>query len=167
MLSATDIRIDDNPSLTVADMNAQCRRLKNLGLVVIDYLQLMQSAGSGNSWSNESRTQAVSDISRMMKIMAKELNVPVLCLSQLSRANTQRQDKRPQLSDLRESGAIEQDADVVVALHREGYYNPEYENPNEVELIVLKNRRGETGRLYMMWLPEYTSFVPLDKRHEE
>ena len=167
VLSATDIRIDDNPSLTVADMNAQCRRLKNLGLVVIDYLQLMQSAGSGNSWSNESRTQAVSDISRMMKIMAKELNVPVLCLSQLSRANTQRQDKRPQLSDLRESGAIEQDADVVVALHREGYYNPEYENPNEVELIVLKNRRGETGRLYMMWLPEYTSFVPMDKRHEE
>ncbi len=167
VLSATDIRIDDNASLTVADMNAQCRRLKNLGLVVIDYLQLMQSAGSGNSWSNESRVQAVSDISRMMKIMAKELGVPVLCLSQLSRANTQRQDKRPQLSDLRESGAIEQDADVVVALHREGYYNPEYENPNEVELIVLKNRRGETGKLYMMWLPEYTSFVPLDKRHED
>ena len=167
VLSATDIRIDDHPSLTVADMNAQCRRIKNLGLVVIDYLQLMQSAGSGNSWSNESRTQAVSDISRMMKIMAKELNVPVLCLSQLSRANTQRQNKRPMLSDLRESGAIEQDADVVVALHREGYYDPEYENPNEVELIILKNRRGETGTLYMMWLPEYTSIVPMDKRHEE
>ena len=167
VLSATDIRIDDNASRTVADMNAQCRRLKNLGLIVVDYLQLMQSAGSGNSWSNESRTQAVSDISRMMKVMAKELGVPVLCLSQLSRANTQRQDKRPQLSDLRESGAIEQDADVVVALHREGYYNAEYENPNEVELIVLKNRRGETGRIYMMWLPEYTSFAPLDKRHEE
>ena len=167
VLAATDIRINDNPTLTVAQMNAQCRRLKNLGLVVIDYLQLMQSAGSGNSWANESRTQAVSDISRMMKIMAKELGVPVLCLSQLSRANTQRQDKRPQLSDLRESGAIEQDADVVVALHREGYYNPEYENPNEVELIVLKNRRGETGKLFMMWLPEYTSFLPLDKRHED
>ena len=167
VLSGTDIRIDDNPSLTVAAMNAQCRRLKNLGLIVIDYLQLMQSAGSGNAWSNESRTTAVSDISRAMKIMAKELNVPVLCLSQLSRANTQRTDKRPMLSDLRESGAIEQDADVVVALHREGYYNPEYENPNEVELIILKNRRGETGRLYMMWLPEYTSFMPLDRRHEE
>ncbi len=166
-LSATDIRIDDNPSLTVADMNAQCRRLKNLGLVIIDYLQLMQSAGSGNSWSNESRTQAVSDISRMMKIMAKELNVPVLCLSQLSRANTQRQNKRPMLSDLRESGAIEQDADVVLALHREGYYDPEYENPNEVELIILKNRRGETNPLYLLWLPEYTSFAPLDKRHDE
>ena len=167
MITVAERYTDDNPSLTVADMNAQCRRIKNLGLVVIDYLQLMQSAGSGNSWSNESRTQAVSDISRMMKIMAKELNVPVLCLSQLSRANTQRQNKRPQLSDLRESGAIEQDADVVVALHREGYYDPEYENPNEVELIILKNRRGETGTLYMMWLPEYTSFVPLDKRHEE
>lgn len=167
VLSATDIRIDDNPSLTVAAMNAQCRRLKNLGLVVIDYLQLMQSAGSDNSWSNESRVQAVSDISRMMKIMAKELNVPVLCLSQLSRASTKRPDKRPQLSDLRESGAIEQDADVVVALHREGYYDEAYENPNEVELIILKNRRGETGKLYMMWLPEYTSFAPLDRRHEE
>ncbi len=106
-LSATDIRIDDNPTLTVSDMNAQCRRLSKLDLVVIDYLQLMQSAGSGHSWSNESRTQAVSDISRMMKIMAKELNVPVICLSQLSRASETRQEKRPLLSDLRESGAIE------------------------------------------------------------
>ena len=167
VLSATDIRIDDNPSLTVADMNAQCRRLKNLGLVVIDYLQLMQSAGSGNSWANESRVQAVSDISRSMKIMAKELVVPVLCLSQLSRAFAQRKDKRPQLSDLRESGAIEQDADAVLALHREGYYDSEYENPNEVELILLKNRRGETNTIYMTWLPEYTSFIPLDKRHED
>ena len=166
-LSATDIRIDDNPSLTVADMNAQCRRLKNLGLVVIDYLQLMQSSGSGNSWANESRTQAVSDISRMMKIMAKELNVPVLCLSQLSRENTKRTNKRPMLSELRESGAIEQDADVVIALHREGYYDENYENPNEVELIILKNRRGETGTIKMMWIPEYTSFAPLDTRHEE
>ena len=98
-LSTTDIRIDDNPTLTVSDMNAQCRRVQNLDLVVIDYLQLMQSAGSGHSWSNESRTQAVSDISRMLKIMAKELNVPVVCLSQLSRANESRQDKRPMLSD--------------------------------------------------------------------
>ena len=166
-LSATDIRIDDNPSLTVSDMNAQCRRIQNLDLVIIDYLQLMQSAGSGHSWSNESRTQAVSDISRMLKIMAKELNIPVVCLSQLSRANESRQDKRPMLSDLRESGAIEQDADVVVALHREGYYDENYENPNEVELIILKNRRGETNTLYMLWLPEYTSFAPLDKRHDE
>lgn len=166
-LSETDIRIDDNPTLTVADMNAQCRRLKNLGLVVVDYLQLMQSAGSGNSWANESRTQAVSDISRMMKIMAKELGVPVLCLSQLSRANEQRQNKRPMLSDLRESGAIEQDADVVMGIYREGYYNSECERPNEAELIILKNRRGQTGTLTMMWLPEYTSFVALDTRHED
>lgn len=167
ILSATDIRIDDNPSLTVAEMNAQCRRLKNLGLVVIDYLQLMQSAGSGRSWANESRTTAVSDISRAMKVMAKELNVPVLCLSQLSRESTKRPNKRPMLSELRESGAIEQDADVVVALHRESLYNNEVENPNEVELIVLKNRRGELKTLFLLWQPEYTSFVTLDKRRED
>ena len=167
VISATDIRIDDNPTLSVADMNAQCRRLGNLGLVVIDYLQLMQSAGSGHSWSNESRTQAVSDMSRMLKIMAKELNVPVLCLSQLSRANESRQDKRPMLSDLRESGAIEQDADVVIGLYRDGYYNRECENPNEAEAIVLKNRHGETGRIPLMWLPEYTTFAPMDKRHDD
>ena len=108
-LSRLDIRIDDNPLLTVADMNAKCRRIDNLGLVVIDYLQLMTSAG-GKGYSGENRQQAVSDISRMLKIMAKELQVPVLCLSQLSRANEKREDKRPMLSDLRESGAIEQDA---------------------------------------------------------
>ena len=157
-LSATDIRIDDNPTLTVSDMNAQCRRVEGLGLVVIDYLQLMQSAGSGHTWSNESRTQAVSDISRMMKIMAKELNVPVVCLSQLSRANESRTDKRPMLSDLRESGAIEQDADVVIGLYREGYYNKECAEPDIAEAIVLKNRKGETGTVRLRWMPEYTSF---------
>lgn len=166
-LSATDIRIDDNPTLTVSDMNAQCRRVANLGLVVIDYLQLMQSAGSGHSWSNESRTQAVSDISRMLKIMAKELNVPVICLSQLSRANESRQDKRPMLSDLRESGAIEQDADVVIGLYRDGYYNKESENPNLAEAIILKNRKGQTGTVELLWLPEYTSFSMLEKRRDE
>ena len=165
-LSATDIRIDDNPTLTVSDMNAQCRRVPNLDLVVIDYLQLMQSAGSGHSWSNESRTPAVSDISRMMKIMAKELNVPVVCLSQLSRANESRTDKRPMLSDLRESGAIEQDADVVIGLYRDGYYNKECENPNLAEAIVLKNRKGETGTVQLAWLPEYTSFGSVSKRDE-
>ncbi len=165
-LSATDIRIDDNPMLTVSDMNAQCRRVPNLDLVVIDYLQLMQSAGSGHSWSNESRTQAVSDISRMMKIMAKELNVPVVCLSQLSRANESRTDKRPMLSDLRESGAIEQDADVVIGLYRDGYYNKECEDPNLAEAIVLKNRKGETGTVPLAWLPEYTSFGSVSKRDE-
>ena len=165
-LSATDIRIDDNPTLTVSDMNAQCRRVPNLDLVVIDYLQLMQSAGSGHSWTNESRTQAVSDISRMMKIMAKELNVPVVCLSQLSRANESRQDKRPMLSDLRESGAIEQDADVVIGLYRDGYYNKECEKPNLAEAIVLKNRKGETGTVQLAWLPEYTSFGSVSKIDE-
>ena len=166
-LSATDIRIDDNPTLTVSDMNAQCRRVANLGLVVIDYLQLMQSAGSGHTWSNESRTQAVSDISRMLKIMAKELNVPVICLSQLSRANESRQDKRPMLSDLRESGAIEQDADVVIGLYRDGYYNRECENPNLAEAIILKNRKGSTGTVELNWLPEYTSFVSVERWHED
>ena len=166
-LSATDIRIDDNPTLTVSDMNAQCRRIPKLDLVIIDYMQLMQSAGSGHSWSNESRTQAVSDISRMMKIMAKELGVPVMCLSQLSRANESRQDKRPMLSDLRESGAIEQDADVVIGLYRDGYYNKECENPNLAEAIVLKNRKGATGTVELSWLPEYTSFATVERWHED
>ena len=165
-LSATSIYLNDNPTLSVAEMNAQCRRISNLGLVMIDYLQLMQSSGSGHSWSNESRVQVVSDISRMLKIMAKELNVPVLCLSQLSRANEQRQDKRPMLSDLRESGSIEQDADIVMGLYREGYYNQECENPNLTELLVLKNRHGETGKDYLAWLGEYTSFRDSDQRHE-
>lgn len=162
-----DIRIDDNSTLTVADMNAQCRRLNNLGLVVIDYLQLMQSAGSKNSWANESRTQAVSDISRSIKIMAKELGVPVVALSQLSRANEGRQNKRPVLSDIRESGAIEQDADVVIGLYREGYYDNEAANPNEAEAIILKNRRGETGTVNLLWMPEYTSFANVEKWRDE
>lgn len=166
-LSLADMRIDDNPTLTVSEINAQCRRVPNLDLVVIDYLQLMQSAGSGHSWSNESRTQAVSDISRMMKIMAKELNVPVICLSQLSRANESRQDKRPMLSDLRESGAIEQDADVVIGLYRDGYYNKESTEPNLAEAIVLKNRKGATGTVSLMWLPEYTSFSSYEGRRNE
>ena len=166
-LSTTDIRIDDNPTLTVSDMNAQCRRVPNLGLVVIDYLQLMQSAGSGHSWSNESRTQAVSDISRMLKIMAKELNVPVICLSQLSRANESRQDKRPMLSDLRESGSIEQDADVVIGLYRDGYYNKESENPTIAEAIVLKNRKGTTGTVELTWLGEYTSFTSVERHRDD
>ena len=165
-LSRMDIRIDDNPLLTVADMNAKCRRLDNLGLVVIDYLQLMTSAG-GKGYSGENRQQAVSDISRMLKIMAKELNVPVICLSQLSRANESRQDKRPMLSDLRESGAIEQDADVVIGLYRDGYYNKECENPNLAEAIILKNRKGQTGTVELLWLPEYTTFSSVEKHRED
>ena len=166
-LSASEILIDDNPTLTVSDMNAQCRMVKDLDLVVIDYLQLMQSAGSGHSWSNESRTQAVSDISRMLKIMAKQLNVPVICLSQLSRANESRTDKRPMLSDLRESGAIEQDADVVIGLYRDGYYNRECENPNLAEAIVLKNRKGQTGTVNLTWVPEYTTFYSVEKYRDD
>ena len=161
-LSACDILIDDNSTLTVADMNAQCRTIKDLDLVVIDYLQLMSSAG-GRGWSNESRTQAVSDISRMMKVMAKQLGVPVICLSQLNRAAEARQDKRPLLSDLRESGSIEQDADVVIGLYREGYNNRECENPNLAEAIVLKNRKGQTGTVNLTWVPEYTSFYSVEK----
>ena len=165
-LSRTDIRIDDNPLLTVADMNAKCRRLDNLGLVVIDYLQLMTSAG-GKGYSGENRQQAVSDISRMLKIMAKELQVPVLCLSQLSRANEKREDKRPMLSDLRESGAIEQDADIVMFLYRDDYYNEDSEKRNIAECIIAKNRHGETGKVPLRWMPEYTTFGTLESRYDE
>jgi len=166
VLRQTDIRIDDNPMLTAADMNAKCRRLDNLGLVVIDYLQLMSSSG-GKGYSGESRQQAVSDISRMLKIMAKELDVPVLCLSQLSRANEKREDKRPMLSDLRDSGAIEQDADIVMFLYREDYYKEETENKNIAECSVAKNRHGETGRVPLRWMPEYTTFSTLEMRYDE
>ena len=165
-LSRLDIRIDDNPLLTVADMNAKCRRIENLGLVVIDYLQLMTSAG-GKGYSGENRQQAVSDISRMLKIMAKELQVPVLCLSQLSRANEKREDKRPMLSDLRESGAIEQDADIVMFLYRDDYYKEDSEKRNIAECIVAKNRHGETGKVELRWMPEYTTFGTLENRYDE
>jgi len=167
MISSYEMLINDNPSLSVADMNAQCRRIQNLGLVVIDYLQLMQSASGQNKNTGENRTQVVSDISRMLKIMAKELNVPVICLSQLSRASEGRQDKRPLLSDLRESGAIEQDADIVLGLYREDYYNKEVEYPNIAECLILKNRRGETGKIELKWIPEYTTYTSIDRQHIE
>ena len=166
-ISSADLLINDDASLTVADMNAQCRRLPNLGLVVIDYIQMMQSATGAKGYQAENRVQIVSEISRMMKIMAKELNVPVICLSQLSRTNEGRKDKRPMLSDLRESGAIEQDADIVMGLYRDDYYNEETESHNIVECIVLKNRRGETGKIELQWLPEYTTYQSLDKHHAE
>ena len=164
-LSQTDIRVDDNPTITVAEMNALCRRLDNLGLVVIDYLQLMTSSGSGKN--SENRVQVVSDISRSLKIMAKELNVPVVCLSQLSRANESRADKRPMLSDLRESGAIEQDADQVLFLYRDDYYNENSEEKNVAECIVAKNRHGETGTVKLQWLPQYFTFTDLEWKHNE
>ncbi len=158
--------IDDNPSLSVADMNAKCRRVENLGLVVIDYLQLMQSAG-GPTRGSDNRQQVVSDISRTLKIMAKELRVPVLCLSQLSRVNESRADKRPMLSDLRESGAIEQDADIVMFLYREDYYDKDLvQEAREAECIIAKNRHGETGTVHLQWIPEYTTFTSLERRYD-
>ena len=165
VLNRLDIRIDDNPLLSVADMNAKCRRLEGLALVVVDYLQLMTSAGGGRG--GENRQQVVSDMSRMLKIMAKELDVPVICLSQLSRANEKRDDKRPMLSDLRESGAIEQDADIVLFLYRDDYYNEDSEKHNIAECIVAKNRHGETGKVELRWMPEYTQFSTLDKRYDD
>jgi len=164
-LSQTDIRIDDNPSITVADINAKCRRLDNLGLVVIDYLQLM--SGSGYSKNSENRVTVVGEISRALKIMAKELNVPVICLSQLSRGPESRTDKRPMMSDLRESGAIEQDADEVLFLYRDEYYNPNTEDKGIAECIVSKNRHGETGTVKLQWIPQYQLFSDPEWKHVE
>lgn len=164
-LSRTDIRVDDNPSITVAEINAKCRRLDNLGLVLVDYLQLMTSAG-GSSRQGENRVQVVSDISRAFKIMAKDLQVPVICLSQLNRANESRSDKRPMLSDLRESGAIEQDADEILFLYRDDYYNENSPEKNVCEVIVAKNRHGETGTVKLQWLPQFTSFADREWKHD-
>lgn len=164
-LSQVDIRVDDNPSITVAEMNAKLRRLDHLRLVIIDYLQLMTSSGYGKQAEN--RVNVVSDISRSLKIMAKELNVPVICLSQLSRANESRSDKRPILSDLRESGAIEQDADEVLFLYRDEYYNENTPDKNIAECIVSKNRHGETGTVRMQWLPQFTTFTDLEWRQTD
>ena len=165
-LSQTDLRIDDNPSITVAEMNAKCRRLDNLGLVIIDYLQLMQGSGYGKG-SGDNRVQVVGEISRALKIMAMELNVPVLCLSQLSRAVESRTDKRPILSDLRESGAIEQDADSVMFLYRDEYYNENTEDKGVAECIVSKNRHGETGTVKLQWIAQYQAFADREWKHAE
>ena len=164
-LSQTDIRIDDNPSITVAEMNAKLRRLDNLGLVVIDYLQLMQGSGYGKASDN--RVAVVGEISRSLKIMAKELNVPVVCLSQLSRNCESRNDKRPILSDLRESGAIEQDADSVMFLYRDEYYNENTEDKGIAECIVAKNRHGETGTIKLQWIAQYQAFADREWKHAE
>ena len=164
-LSQTDMRIDDNPSITVAEMNAKCRRLDNLGIVVIVYLQLMQGSGYGKASDN--RVNVVSDISRSLKIMAKELNVPVICLSQLSRGPEGRTDKRPMLSDLRESGAIEQDADEVIFLYRDEYYNENTEEKGVAECIVAKNRHGEVGTVKLQWVGQYQTFADREWKHAE
>ena len=162
MLSNEKIFIDDTSTIKVTDIKAKCRRVKDLGLVVIDYLQLMSSSGK-----NENRVQEISDISRSLKIMAKELNVPVICLSQLSRGPESRTDKRPMLSDLRESGAIEQDADVVLFLYRDDYYDENTEKRNIAECIIAKNRHGSTGKCEMLWLGEYTLFSTLEKNYDD
>ena len=159
-LSEAPIYIDDTPGLTAMELRAKCRKLKlekNIGLVVIDYLQLMQGSKA------ESRQQEISEISRSLKILAKELNVPVIALSQLSRAPEQRTDHRPILSDLRESGSIEQDADIVMFLYRDEYYNEETEKKNVAEVIIAKQRSGPTGTTDLLWLGQYTKFANLDK----
>lgn len=164
-LSEAPIYIDDTPGITVTEIRAKCRKLKiekNIGLVVIDYLQLIQGSGKRNS----SREQEISEISRSLKILAKELDVPVIALSQLSRAAEQRADHRPMLSDLRESGAIEQDADIVMFLYRDDYYNPDSEKKNIAEVIMAKHRAGSTGTVELLWLGNYTKFVNIEKYRE-
>ncbi len=165
-LSEAEIYIDDTPGISIMEIRAKCRKLKlekNIGLVVIDYLQLV--AGS-NSRKNGSREQEISEISRSLKILAKEINVPVIALSQLSRAAEQRPDHRPMLSDLRESGAIEQDADIVMFLYRDDYYNPESEKKNIAEVIIAKHRAGSTGTVELLWLGNYTKFANIEKYRE-
>jgi replicative DNA helicase len=165
-LSEAEIYIDDTPGITVSDIRAKCRRLKKekgLGMVVIDYLQLIQTRGR----AHESRQQEVSEISRMLKQMARELDVPVIALSQLSRGVEQRQDKRPMLSDLRESGSIEQDADVVAFLYRDDYYNQESEKKNIIEIIIAKHRNGPVGTVELVFLKNYNKFVSLDRNHAD
>ncbi len=164
-LSAAPIYIDDSSSITVSEIKAKCRRLKqtkNLGLVVIDYLQLMQS-----NRRSDNRQQEISDISRSLKVLAKELDVPVIALSQLSRTSETRSDKRPMLSDLRESGAIEQDADLVIFLYRDDYYNKESEEKNIAEINIAKQRSGSTGTFKLGWQGRYTKFVNIDYKSGE
>lgn len=160
-LSKAPLYIDDTPGITVAEIKAKCRRLKNIGLIVIDYLQLMSSMRR-----TDNRVQEVSEITRSLKIMAKELNVPVITLSQLARGPEARTDKRPMLSDLRESGSIEQDADLVLFLYRDEYYNKE-SDPHIAECIVAKNRHGETATVQMAWDGKFTKFSGLEKFRSE
>lgn len=164
-LSETPIYIDDTPGISVMEMRAKCRKLKlekNIGLVIIDYIQLVQASNRKNG----SREQEISEISRSLKILAKEIGVPVIAISQLSRAVEQRTDHRPMLSDLRESGAIEQDADIVAFLYRDDYYNPDTERKNIAEVIIAKHRAGNTGTVELLWLGNYTKFANLEKYRE-
>ena len=161
IIGGSNLIIDDTPGISIAELRSKCRKYKlehNLGIIMIDYLQLM--SGSGKS---DSRQQEISDISRSLKEIARELQVPVLALSQLSRAVEQRPDHRPMLSDLRESGAIEQDADVVMFLYRDDYYNKDSEKKNIAEVIIAKQRNGPIGTVELAWLPNLTKFANLKK----
>ncbi|MFY9176999.1 MAG: replicative DNA helicase [Caldicoprobacterales bacterium] len=164
-LSQAPIYIDDTPGISVMEMRSKARRLKlekGLGMIVIDYLQLMSGRGRA-----ENRQQEISEISRSLKALARELSVPVVTLSQLSRAPEARTDHRPMLSDLRESGAIEQDADLVAFLYRDEYYNPDTEKKNIAEVIIAKQRNGPTGTVELVWLGQYTKFANYAKTHQE
>ncbi|CAN7760046.1 replicative DNA helicase [Paenibacillus sp. LjRoot153] len=166
-LSEANIYIDDTPTITVADIRAKCRRLqqeKGLGMILIDYLQLI--AGRGGK-GGDNRQQEVSEISRTLKQIARELNVPVIALSQLSRGVEQRQDKRPMMSDLRESGSIEQDADIVAFLYRDDYYDKESEKKNIIEIIIAKQRNGPVGTVELAFLKQFNKFVNMDRSHQE
>lgn len=161
ILAEAPIYIDDTPGITIADMRAKCRKLKmehGLDLIMIDYLQLMSGTGK-----TQSREQEISEISRGLKALAREMSAPVIALSQLSRACESRADHRPMLSDLRESGAIEQDADVVMFLYRDEYYNPDTEAKNQAELIIAKQRNGPTGTVNLVWIGQYTKFKNMAK----
>ena len=155
----SNLIIDDTPGISISELRSKCRKYKlehNLELIIIDYLQLMTGRVGGRS---ESRQQEISDISRSLKGLARELNVPVIALSQLSRAVEQRPEHRPMLSDLRESGAIEQDADVVMFIYRDDYYNKDTELKNVAEIIIAKQRNGSIGTVNLTWLPNYTKFA--------
>ena len=163
IIGRSNLIIDDTPGISISEMRSKCRKYKlehNLELIIIDYLQLMSGSVGGRS---ESRQQEISDISRSLKALARELHVPVISLSQLSRAVEQRPDHRPMLSDLRESGAIEQDADVVMFIYRDDYYNKDTEHVNEAEIIIAKQRNGPIGTVELVWLPRYTQFVNMKK----
>ncbi len=165
-LSNSGVFIDDTPGIRVGDIRAKCRRLKQehgLGMILIDYLQLIQ----GNGRSGENRQQEVSEISRSLKGLARELEVPVIALSQLSRGVEQRQDKRPMMSDIRESGSIEQDADIVAFLYRDDYYDKESENKNIIEIIIAKQRNGPVGTVSLAFVKEYNKFVNLERRFDD
>ncbi len=162
VIGKSNLIIDDTPGISVPELRSKCRKYKlehNLSLIVIDYLQLMTGSGRGS----DSRQQEISDISRSLKALARELNVPVVALSQLSRAVEQRPDHRPMLSDLRESGAIEQDADVVMFIYRDEYYNKDSEKKGIAEIIIAKQRNGPIGTVELVWLPDYTKFANLQK----